>query len=250
MFEARAQRLNADALEAGIFSHRGVRGTVREEILAAALRDVLPREWAVGTGQLHDATGKSAGQADVVIYDASATPVLHGRTTQTLFPVESAYAVVSVKSKMNAAGVRQGFDMAGQALGLARFPVSAASSAGGPPLTAAPVPTPPRPATFVFAFGGVSGNAVVKQANATLAKGSGASPHGFCVNRTAYAFPIDGGGSPQREVKGMAKYSHRGDGDGSFGNFVVHLLGVLSASTREEPLLAAYIREGLLALGL
>jgi hypothetical protein len=66
--------LNRLALAAGI-SHPGESGRARENVLAAYLRQLLPKEFSVDTGFVFDASGKISKQIDIVIYRADYYPV-------------------------------------------------------------------------------------------------------------------------------------------------------------------------------
>ncbi len=103
VFNEVTERMRADFNRAGsALSHAGMKGSSAEETLRTFLREYLPRSLDVSSGILVDAEGRTSRQLDVIIFDAAKTPVLHRSGEDRVVPVECAYAVIEVKSKLNA----------------------------------------------------------------------------------------------------------------------------------------------------
>jgi hypothetical protein len=82
--------------------HHGERGGIRERRVAAFLRSILPRRYGIGTGHIIDSKGKTSGQVDIVIYDALNGVHFPIDEYYSLFPCESVYAAIEVKSTLTA----------------------------------------------------------------------------------------------------------------------------------------------------
>lgn len=82
--------------------HLGERGTQRENSLATLLQKYLPGKFSMGTGQVLDIRGNISRQCDIVIYDALNCPLLLAEEGYQLFPAESVFGVVQVKSVYDA----------------------------------------------------------------------------------------------------------------------------------------------------
>lgn len=92
-------------LAKSLISHRAEKGRIVESVVKAALRSILPGRFSIGTGFAITSSGKTSSQLDLVIYDAisNAPMILEGGTG--LFPIESIYAFIEVKSSLDGAAV-------------------------------------------------------------------------------------------------------------------------------------------------
>src|SRR5690349_19756662 len=95
-----------DEIQAQIV-HNGVRGDQRERALRDFLTKYLPKKYSVGTGHVLDRTGKMSGQCDVVIYDSFNCPLILVEEGYQIFPVESVFAVIEVKSTFTATSIEE-----------------------------------------------------------------------------------------------------------------------------------------------
>ncbi|MCY4617242.1 MAG: hypothetical protein OXD50_01625 [Chloroflexi bacterium] len=72
-----------------------------EEIIRDELHAILPTRYTVSPGVISDRMGQTAGEADVVIRDATWSPVIKPRATSESrrihLPIESVYAVAEIK---------------------------------------------------------------------------------------------------------------------------------------------------------
>jgi hypothetical protein len=91
------------------FSHNGIVGTSVEEIVSKFLNSHLPGSARAVAGQVIDHTGARSKQMDVIIYDATRTPMLFASSigTQNLVPAEGVIAVVEVKTALTRKELRK-----------------------------------------------------------------------------------------------------------------------------------------------
>jgi hypothetical protein len=93
-----------------IFHHQGVKGAGNESALRDLVARYIPRKFSVGTGIVIDRNGHQSRQCDIVIYDAFSYPSLLSLASVHLFPVDIVYAVLEVKTTLNANSVREGLE--------------------------------------------------------------------------------------------------------------------------------------------
>lgn len=102
VFNEVSEKMRADLQRArGALSHAGMKGASTEDTFRAFLREYLPRSLDVSSGVLVDATGKTSRQLDAIISDAAKTPVFFKSGEDRVIPVECAYAVIEVKSRLD-----------------------------------------------------------------------------------------------------------------------------------------------------
>jgi hypothetical protein len=82
------------------------RGAAREKAVFDFLSKRLPARYGVGEGFVIDGEGGQSDQCDVVIYDRERTPCLSVEPARTIWPFESVYGVVQVKSKLTRAQLK------------------------------------------------------------------------------------------------------------------------------------------------
>ena len=88
-------------------THAGSKGTANEEAVARVLREHLPDSIGITSGQIIDTQGNSSKQIDIILYDASRTPIIYtsaDKTTQVL-PIEGVIAAVEVKTRVTVSDV-------------------------------------------------------------------------------------------------------------------------------------------------
>ena len=88
--------------------HHGERGGIRERRIADFLRSVLPKRYGIGTGHIIDSKGMISKQSDIVIYNALDSIVLPIDNFYSLFPCESVFASIEVKSTLTASQGEKG----------------------------------------------------------------------------------------------------------------------------------------------
>ncbi|MCH7958588.1 MAG: hypothetical protein IID08_00560 [Candidatus Hydrogenedentes bacterium] len=84
-----------------MFAQATDRGASREEVVRKFFSDFLPKRYGVGTGFVVNHNNQSSRQIDIIIYDAATTPVFYSEPNQQVFPVDTVYATIEVKSKLN-----------------------------------------------------------------------------------------------------------------------------------------------------
>ncbi len=94
-------RVEADVKDSGLFSHMGERGEFRERVIESFLRPLLPKCYGLGSGEAFSADGSGSRQLDVVNYDDVFSNVLFRDSKTSIFPCESVYGVIEVKSKLD-----------------------------------------------------------------------------------------------------------------------------------------------------
>jgi hypothetical protein len=87
-------------------THRGVKGSVAEGHVIRTLRRYLPARYAVDGAIAIDSEGRTSDQLDAVIYDQQYTPRLLDQHEHRFVPAEAIYAVVEVKSRLDAETLR------------------------------------------------------------------------------------------------------------------------------------------------
>jgi hypothetical protein len=85
-----------------LIGHYGEQGRENEQSLVRLMERLLPRSLGVGTGLLIDANGTRSKQTDLIIYDTANQPAIMAQTTQMLYPVESVFLVIEVKTTLDA----------------------------------------------------------------------------------------------------------------------------------------------------
>lgn len=83
---------------ANLMPHLGERGRIAEEIIKGVLSKTLPKRFSIGTGVIISADGKISRQTDIVIYDHFFNSPLLGEFSSCVFPVESVFATLEVKT--------------------------------------------------------------------------------------------------------------------------------------------------------
>ncbi len=96
-----ASRMAADFEDSKLFTHSGDKGEFREQIIKNFLRPFLPTCYGIGSGQVFSADGTSSDQVDIVLYDEIFSNVLFRNIANSLFPCESVYGTIEVKSVLS-----------------------------------------------------------------------------------------------------------------------------------------------------
>lgn len=87
--------------------HNATKGTLNEESLRRILTAFLPTRYAVGTGFVIDSFGERSRQVDLVIFDELYSSKLFKTFSQVLFPVETVFACIEVKTNIDKAGLTE-----------------------------------------------------------------------------------------------------------------------------------------------
>jgi hypothetical protein len=79
----------------------GEKGRNNEYVLGAFLNENLPKRYSVSTGKVIAAGGQESGQIDLIVDDRLYAPALLEARAWSLVPIESVYAIISVKTTLN-----------------------------------------------------------------------------------------------------------------------------------------------------
>jgi len=87
-------------------SHPGEKGRNNEFVLREFLERTLAERYSVSTGKVVSVGGHESGQVDLIVHDRLNTPALIEARAWRLVPVESVYAVISVKTTLDKGELR------------------------------------------------------------------------------------------------------------------------------------------------
>src|SRR5208282_2216102 len=98
----------AAARAAQSLEHAGVKGTLREVLMADLFRPLLPADIGIASGVLISAfdEGQSA-QQDIIVFDKRIIPPILFEQGPAVVPVESALVCIEIKSKLTATELRK-----------------------------------------------------------------------------------------------------------------------------------------------
>jgi hypothetical protein len=95
--------INKEFEDSKLLEHSGEKGQFREEIIQTFLRPYLPECFGIGTGEVFSSSGETSNQIDIVIYDAIFSNVLFKNKKTSIFPCESVYGEIEIKSNLSIA---------------------------------------------------------------------------------------------------------------------------------------------------
>lgn len=106
LLATRVQKVVNDSKQFGKLEHAGTKGRWRELFVSELIEPLLPDGVSVTTGILVDSKGIQSRQLDIIIYASDALPPILRSVEQSLIPVDAAIQVIEVKSRMNAAEMK------------------------------------------------------------------------------------------------------------------------------------------------
>ena len=109
MFRKISERLVLSFEESSQVRHDGGMGSIREDFIIDFLKKYLPKKYAVGRGEVITSQNTTSGQIDVIIYDDSSCPVLIPSDTHAVYPVESVYGAISIKSHLGSSELKEAY---------------------------------------------------------------------------------------------------------------------------------------------
>jgi len=125
------------------------KGYEREGEVSKFLAEYLPKRFSLGQGFVSDMNIRLSQQQDIVIYDALNCPILCPGTTSQIFPVESVYATIEVKSKLTKAELESAISCL-QSVKILRAVGGYTKKATTATVVVSPAPPPPLGAIFAF----------------------------------------------------------------------------------------------------
>jgi hypothetical protein len=90
--------------------HSGLKGSANEKIVREFLRNYLPRHLDVSSGTAVDSHGGISKQLDIIIHDASRTPIFYSDESSRVVLVECVYAAVEVKACLDKSEIQNAFE--------------------------------------------------------------------------------------------------------------------------------------------
>lgn len=111
IFDQVAEKMRSDLAEArSAIQHPGLKGASFEEVFRRFLRSYLPAALDISTGIIVDSAGKSSRQIDVIISDATKTPIFYRSGDTRVVPIEGVYSVIEVKANLDARELGKAFE--------------------------------------------------------------------------------------------------------------------------------------------
>ena len=96
-----AKSIAVEIEKSKLFSHMGDRGDYRERVIEHFLRPFLPPCYGAAPGEVFSSDGEQSAQVDIVLYDSVFSTVLFRDGQRMLFPAESIYGSIEVKSNLS-----------------------------------------------------------------------------------------------------------------------------------------------------
>ena len=92
-----------------LIEHNGEKGSQVETVIAGFLKDLVPRKFSFSTGFVvcRDVKHPQSTQQDVIIHDSLQNSPLYQNENWGIFPIESVYGTVEVKSSLTRASLRK-----------------------------------------------------------------------------------------------------------------------------------------------
>jgi len=100
-------RLDSHIEDSNLFEQHVDRGSFREQIIEEFLRPFLPKCYGIASGEVFSSDGQNSKQIDLVLHDPIFSTTLFQENGQNcLFPAESVYGLIEVKSELNSSELR------------------------------------------------------------------------------------------------------------------------------------------------
>jgi hypothetical protein len=80
--------------------HNAMAGNVREILVQELLLPLLAEGIHIGSGKVTDSSGNLSSQSDIIIYDRGTVPPILYDDKQGVFPIESVYYVIEIKTNL------------------------------------------------------------------------------------------------------------------------------------------------------
>lgn len=104
LFRAVSDKMRSDFELAAQFVHKGTRGTARENTLRDFLaKGRLPAKYGLGAGEVVGHVRDVSRQCDIVVYDSMYGLSLHYDEDNQIYPIDSVYGIIEVKSGLSKA---------------------------------------------------------------------------------------------------------------------------------------------------
>lgn len=102
IFQSIGKRMIIDFEVSADMGHHGNRGDYREDVLAKFLKEgKIPKQYNIGSGEIISRYSESSKQMDLIIYDSLKSIQFVSSESVQIYPIESIYGVIEVKSKLS-----------------------------------------------------------------------------------------------------------------------------------------------------
>jgi hypothetical protein len=109
VFKAISSELFAKFKKSAEIQHNVGKGDNREDALMDFLKENLPKRYALGSGEVISSDNSISKQCDIVIYDADHCPILVTSKTHSVYPIESVYGVIEIKSVLTSSELEKSY---------------------------------------------------------------------------------------------------------------------------------------------
>lgn len=103
-------RRKSDAIRRDVAAHRPSAGVNREDLVEEFLNTHLPKRFGIETGFVISHDGTFSKQADLMVVDEQNNAPLYPNATNKLWPVESVYALIEVKTRLDPCELQDAID--------------------------------------------------------------------------------------------------------------------------------------------
>lgn len=110
VFRGISAELGARYLKSSTIAHSGGKGSSRESGIRDFLKDYLPDRYGIGNGEIVHWSNRRSRQSDTVIYDRLQCPRLLVDADHSIYPLESVYGTVEVKSVLTSKELKLAFE--------------------------------------------------------------------------------------------------------------------------------------------
>lgn len=102
VFQSISRKMMIDFELSADMEHHGNRGNYREDTLAKFLMEgKIPKQYNIGSGEIISRYSESSKQIDLIIYDSLKSIQFVSSESIQIYPIESIYGVIEVKSKLS-----------------------------------------------------------------------------------------------------------------------------------------------------
>lgn len=109
IFKEVSEQLLSEFRKSSGVTHAVGKGDLREDAFRDFLVNYLPKRYGVGRGQVVTPDNRISGQLDIVIYDPLHCPRLIASASHSIYPIESVYGAISMKSQLDSEELKDGY---------------------------------------------------------------------------------------------------------------------------------------------
>ena len=109
IFKEVSEQLLSEFRKSSGVTHAVGKGDLREDAFRDFLVNYLPKRYGVGRGQVVTPDNRISGQLDIVIYDPLYCPRLIASASHSIYPIESVYGAISMKSQLDSEELKDGY---------------------------------------------------------------------------------------------------------------------------------------------